>query len=186
MDLFSGAEKMLAMDEAVWMRHANPWSVWSRFLTCVPLLSLAVWSRAWLGWYSLLPIGLALFWIWYNPRAFPVPARRDNWASKGVFGERIFLERRKTDLPSHHLRTAQVLMAFSFVGAVLWIFGLATLNAWATVAGIIGVNLPKAWFVDRMVWIYEDMKDADPKYAAWLGAPASQQTGASSPRDEMM
>ncbi|MEM1453414.1 MAG: DUF6653 family protein, partial [Planctomycetota bacterium] len=33
------------MDERTWMRHASPWSVWTRFFTCVPLISLAVWSR---------------------------------------------------------------------------------------------------------------------------------------------
>ena len=27
-----------------WMRHANPWSVWTRFAV-LPLLILAVWSR---------------------------------------------------------------------------------------------------------------------------------------------
>jgi len=25
----------------------------------------------------------------------------------------------------------------------------------------------KLWFVDRMVWLYQDMKDAHPDYAAW-------------------
>ena len=28
--------------------------------------------------------------------------------------------------------------------------------------------LPKAWFVDRMVWIYHDTKDSDPTFASWL------------------
>ena len=122
----------------------------------------------WLGWYSLIPIALAFFWVWYNPRAFPPPSSADNWASKGTFGERIFLERRNTDIAPHHLRAATILTVFSFIGALIWIYGLYALNAWATVAGVIGVVLPKAWFVDRMVWIYEDMKDTDPKYAAWL------------------
>jgi len=159
---------MLSMDEAVWLRHASPWSVWSRFLTCVPFLSLAVWSRSWIGWYSLLPVAFALFWIWYNPRAFPAPKSTNNWASKGTFGERVFLERRKTDLPQHHLHAANGITMLSFIGAVIWIYGLYTLSAWATVAGVVGVVLPKAWFVDRMVWIYEDFKDADPRYKSWL------------------
>ena len=34
-----------------WMQHANAMSVWTRFAV-VPLLALAIWSRAWLGWYS--------------------------------------------------------------------------------------------------------------------------------------
>ena len=167
MDLFSGAEKMLSMDEDAWMRHANPWSVWTRFLTCVPLLSLAVWSRLWIDWYSVFPVGLALLWIWYNPRAFLAPKSTDNWASKGTFGERIFLMRRKSDLPKHHVYAANVMTLFSLIGSVIWIYGLYELNFWATIAGVIGVVLPKAWFVDRMVWIYEEMKETDPAYQAW-------------------
>src|SRR6478672_2795060 len=49
-----------------WMRHANPLSVWTRFAV-VPLIALAIWSRAWIGWYSLIPIALALTWIVFDP-----------------------------------------------------------------------------------------------------------------------
>lgn len=168
MDLFASAEKMMGMDESVWMRHANPWSVWTRFATMVPLISLAVWSRAWIGWYSLLPLGLVLLWVWYNPRAFSAPRSTDNWASKGVFGERVFLETRNTTLPRHHYVAAHVLSTLTFVGSVIWLYGLALLDFWATIAGIVGVVLPKAWFVDRMVWIFEDMKNSDPRYEGWI------------------
>lgn len=30
------------------------------------------------------------------------------------------------------------------------------------------VYLGKMWFVDRMAWLYEDMKNAHPEYAAWM------------------
>lgn len=33
-----------SMSDAVWMRHAHPWSVWTRF-TVLPLLIVAIWSR---------------------------------------------------------------------------------------------------------------------------------------------
>jgi len=167
-DLFSGAEKILSMSEGAWLRHASRWSVWSRFFTCVPLLSLAIWSRDWLGWYSVFPILLALFWVWYNPRAFPAPKSTDNWASKGTFGERIFLERRNIDLPHHHVYAANVITIFSILGAIIWVYGLYSLNAWATITGAVGMVLSKAWFVDRMVWIYDELKDSDPRYKAWL------------------
>lgn len=42
------------MSEDAWARHANPWSVWTRIATALPLLILAVWSRVWLGWRSLI------------------------------------------------------------------------------------------------------------------------------------
>jgi len=28
--------------------------------------------------------------------------------------------------------------------------------------------LGKTWYMDRMVWVYEDMKDERPQYREWL------------------
>ncbi len=167
MNIFSFSEKLMSMSDRTWMRHANPWSVWTRF-TCLPLICLAVWSRAWVGWWSLAFIALAVLWTWYNPRAFNPPQHTDRWASKGTFGERIFIERRRTDIPAHHRRAATVLTGLSALGLPVLIYGLAALNFWATACGVIAVVFPKVWFVDRMVWIYEDMKDTDDRYKSWL------------------
>ena len=30
------------------------------------------------------------------------------------------------------------------------------------------IYLGKMWFLDRMVWLYEDMKDTTPEYRSWL------------------
>ncbi len=69
MDIFDFSQKMMTMSEESWARHANPRSVYTRF-TCLPLLSLAIWSRGELGYLAIPMILLALFWIWYNPRAY--------------------------------------------------------------------------------------------------------------------
>ena len=167
MDLFKLAERGMAMDDATWMRHANPLSVWTRF-TCLPLIVLAVWSRVWLGWWAVVPLALALWWTWVNPRAFPPPASTDNWASKGTFGERVFLNRKAVPIPAHHARWAMVLGALSAVGLPPLGWGLWQLDVAVTMLGLVLVVLPKVWFVDRMVWLYEDMKDAHPDYANWL------------------
>ena len=167
MDLFKASERLMAMDDAAWARHANPWSAWSRF-SCLPLLALAVWSRAWIGWWALVPLALGLLWTWYNPRAFGPPATTDTWASKGTFGERVFLNRKAIPIPRHHARAARVLTMLSAVGAVILVYGLVVLNAWATICGLFVTVGAKAWFVDRMVWLYDDMKDDDPDYAGWL------------------
>ena len=53
------------MDESTWMRHANPWSVGTRF-TVLPLLILAIWSRVWLGWFSLFPTTVTLLIYFAN------------------------------------------------------------------------------------------------------------------------
>jgi hypothetical protein len=47
-------------------------------------------------------------------------------------------------------------------------WGLYSLDPWATAFGALGASALKLWFVDRMTWLYEDMKDASPEYAAWL------------------
>jgi len=168
MDFFAGAERLMTMNEKSWQRHAHPWSVWTQVFTPVPLLSLAIWSRVWFGEVSLLAIAVVLLWVWYNPRAFPPPRSTDNWASKGTFGERIFLARQKVQIPAHHLRAANVLSVLSALGAAIWCYGLYALDVWATVAGAIAIVLPKLWFVDRMVWLFEDMKATDPTYSSWV------------------
>ncbi|WP_298429424.1 DUF6653 family protein [uncultured Jannaschia sp.] len=158
MDVFRGAERMMAMDDATWRRHANPWSVWSRF-TVLPLLVLAIWSRVWLGWWALLPIALALGWNWLNPRVFPPVDRLGGWAGRAVMGERIFLEHR-SEIAPHHRRAATVLTWASAAGAVPLVVGLWALWWEGAVFGTLLAALPKVWFCDRMVWIYED----------WVGA----------------
>ena len=66
-----------------WRRHANPWSVYTRIP--VPLLlTAAVWSRAWIGWWSLLPVAAVVVWTMVNPRVFPPPQSIDTWASRGT------------------------------------------------------------------------------------------------------
>ena len=37
--------RSFSMSEETWQRHANPWSVWTRF-TALPLIILAAWSRS--------------------------------------------------------------------------------------------------------------------------------------------
>ena len=166
MDLFRATEHSMAMSDDVWMRHANPWSVWTRF-TCLPLILLAIWSRIWLGWWALVPLALACLWTWWNPRAFPPPSSTNNWASKGTFGERVFLNRHAIPIPEHHRRWAIALGFGSAIGLIPLVWGLWALDLTMTLLGVVLMILPKVWFVDRMVWLYEDMKDADPTYAAW-------------------
>ena len=176
MDLFNGAERLMRMDEATWARHANPWSVWTRF-SCLPLLILAIWSRVWLGWWALVPLALALFWTWINPRAFPPPDRTDGWASKGTFGERVFLNRKTVPIPAHHRNWAFALGALSALGLPPLVWGLWVLDVPMTLLGLVLVVLPKVWFVDRMVWLYEDMKATHPDYAAWEKGPGNDLEG---------
>jgi len=158
--MFRFAERLMGMNEGVWQRHANPWSVWSRF-TVLPLLVLAIWSRVWLGGWALLPIGAALAWTWLNPRVFAPVTRFDGWAQRAVLGERVFLHNRGA-VAAHHVVWARVLAALSLPGAVLMGWGLWALAPLATLCGTVLTMLPKVWFCDRMVWLYQDFLADDP------------------------
>ena len=71
----------MSMDDATWLRHANPWSVWSR-ASVLPLVILAVWSREWLGPWSWAAIALSVSWMWLNPRIFRRPVPRQHRAPR--------------------------------------------------------------------------------------------------------
>jgi uncharacterized protein DUF6653 len=74
--------KLFGLEGERWMRHANPVSVWTRFAV-LPLLALAVWSREWIGWWSLAAVALVLVFMMVNPLLFPPPRSTRHWASKG-------------------------------------------------------------------------------------------------------
>jgi hypothetical protein len=161
MDVFAAAERLMTMDDRAWAWHANPWSVGTRMLA-LPLIALAVWSRAWIGWWSLGAVALALAFVWANPRLFPPPADWNTWAGRGTLGERVWLARARLVLPRHHVRAAWALTALSAAGIAPLVWGLAAFDAGWTVAGLILVALPKLWFVDRMVWLHQDVTSIGP------------------------
>lgn len=155
------------MDEATWQRHANPWSVYTRMAT-VPFIVLAFWSPAWIGWWSLVPIAIVFVWLWFNPRVFPPPKSTNNWASKAVFGERVWLNRKNVPIPAHHSRAANLLSVLGTIGVPAFLYGIVTQELWPALFGMALTFVGKLWFIDRMVWLYEDMKDATPEYRSWL------------------
>lgn len=156
----SFAERLMAMSDDVWERHANPWSGWSR-LTIPPVFVAAVWSRVWLGWWSLVPIALVCLWTWLNPRVFRRPDSIDNWMSKGVLGERVWLARAQTPIPAHHRQMPHILAAVSGVGLIPLAWGLWALDPWPVLTGLVLVTGGKLWFLDRMVWLFEETRALD-------------------------
>lgn len=150
------------LDRGGWARHANPWSGWTRFATCLPLLVLAIWSRTWIGWWSILPIALALLWIAVNPHAFPPPADDRHWMTRAVMGERHWTRRDERALPARHRLAPHLLAALAGSGLPFLVYGLWRLEVWPTLVGLGLVIVGKLWFCDRMVWIYDDMVREDP------------------------
>lgn len=160
-----------ALDDEAWVRHANPWSGWSRFATVLPLLVFAFWSRVWFGWWSVLPIATALAWTWLNPRVFP-PARSDApWIAKGVLGERLGTRRDAVPVPEHHRLVPHLLNGASATGGALVVWGVADLAVWPTLLGAALATGSKLWYIDRMAWLYADLMAAHPdlRYRGWPG-----------------
>lgn len=56
----------------------------------------------------------------------------------------------------------------SAIGAPFLIWGLAALSLWPMLLGLVLMIGGKMWFLDRMVWLYDDMARTHPEYAAWL------------------
>ena len=160
-------ESLMGMNDATWKRHANPWSVWTRFLI-LPLLVLAIWSRVWIGWWCLAAIALLIVWTVINPRAFPKPSSTHGWASRATFGERVWLNRKTVPIPEHHYRFSHALNAVTASALIPLIYGLITYELLITFLGLALIIVGKLWFLDRMVWLYQDMKGSNQDYASWL------------------
>lgn len=149
------AQQLMTMDDAVWARHANPLSGWSR-VSILPLLAMAVWSRLWIGWWAIIPVTAVLIWTWLNPRLFRAPASFDNWMSKGVLGERVWLSWQGDPRLAHHAPIIRALTLTTLGGLGLLLAGLAVLSVPLTTTGLAAAMLSKLWILDRMVWIYSE------------------------------
>jgi hypothetical protein len=169
LDIFELATKLMVMDEETWMRHANPISGWTRILS-FPFFILSFWSRKWIGWWCLIPIGIMSLWAFLNPRLFPKPVTTRRWVSRGVLGERAFTQERKKPgniLPHHHVKVANITTLIAGFGSIILIYGLITIQILPTLLGASIAFLGKMWYVDRMVWLFEDIKNMEP-FNSWL------------------
>jgi hypothetical protein len=155
------------VNEDTWRRHSNPRSVWTRY-AALPLLIASIWSRKWLTWWALVPISLSILWLWLNPRIFKPPLSTNNWASKAVLGERVWLNRKKIPIPHRHQLSIPLLAVSSIAGLFLLAWGLIKYSVCATICGMAWILGFKSWFNNRMVLLYDEMKDASPEYRFWL------------------
>jgi hypothetical protein len=90
---------------AIFARHANPWSAWTRWAS-TPLVLVPVWTRH--PSHAVL-IGA---WLAVNPVAFPKVTDERNWATRAMLGEELWITRRPKD-------TATVLSVVTSAAAVV-------------------------------------------------------------------
>jgi hypothetical protein len=164
--------KAFGLTDEVWRRHANPWSVYTR-VPIPALLALAVWSRAWIGRWSSVPIGIVGLWILVNPRAFPPPRSDDRWATQAVLGEQLWTASRKQGRPSRRRVAPVVLIGLNTAGMAVLVRGLVARDPWMTATGLAVHMAGKNWFLDRMAWHYQDAV-RERAAASTSGSPASR------------
>jgi hypothetical protein len=138
------------MTDTAWKRHANPWSVWTRF-AAIPAFELAVWSREWIGWWSLAGVAAVVAWLWLNVHVFR-PVEPTSWAARGIYGEHLHVTGKA---PAAHTTVLRLLIAAGLIGFAFIAWGLVTLEIWPAVFGTTLLVLAQLWRIDRYGLLYE-------------------------------
>lgn len=153
--------------EKTWERHANPWSFWTRAPILIPLLAL-VWYHRDLGLWSLPLFAGLIVWTIINPMVFPRPRTTDRWEARTTFGEKIWMRRREIPIPRHHYRAAVLTLSLSGLGTLVAFPAAYVQQLWPTLMfGTLAI-LGKLWYLDRMAWLYADLKDTRDEFKSWL------------------
>jgi hypothetical protein len=92
----------------------------------------------------------------------------NTWHAKATFGERVWLNRRNILIPDNHENAATILTWVSGAGFAAAVGGAYLNDIWLTLVGLVITYTGKLLFLNVMVKLYDEMKDTDPKYAAWL------------------
>jgi hypothetical protein len=83
-------EDWRTVKRAVFARHSNPWSAWTRWASA-PLMLVPVWRRSWRD------AALVGVWMAVNPVVFGEPAHKRAWATRAVLGEEQWIAARPLD-----------------------------------------------------------------------------------------
>lgn len=157
----------LRLSDENWMRHVHPCNVWMRYTT-LPLLLLSIWSRQWWSWWSIVPGALVLGWWLFYPLVFSTPLTTKSWASKSVLGERVYLQRDQVPLLAIHRSPIPKLLHVAIViGSLVTLWAAVYYALFVAILSMSLTCLSRSWLLDRMVWLYEDMKHVHDAYAAW-------------------
>ncbi|OBA77823.1 hypothetical protein A9W99_04760 [Mycobacterium sp. 1164966.3] len=75
---------------AIFARHCNPWSAWTRWAS-TPLVLVPIWTRRWSHG------ALVAFWLAVNPVIFGPPRDEHAWSTRAMLGEEQWITRRPRD-----------------------------------------------------------------------------------------
>lgn len=136
-----------------WRRHANPWSVFTRF-AAIPAGILAGWSRVWIGWWAVLPLVLVVVWLIINPFVFKPIDKPTHWISKGILGEQLWLE--GSPALATHRGALRVLLGFGILGMASMFAGVIWLNPWLAGVGAVLVTATQVWRIKRFARAFDE------------------------------
>lgn len=142
----------MLLSEAMWRRHANRWSVYTRF-AALPAGIAAGWSRVWLGWWAVAPLCLVVVWLVVNPFVFAPVEKPQRWIEKGILGEQLWLEGKSAATHKWRLRA----LAFAgFAGLAAMITGIAALQLWLALGGAAVVTVAQLARIRRFAAVYDE------------------------------
>jgi Family of unknown function (DUF6653) len=95
---------------AIFSRHANPWSAWTRWAS-TPLVLVPVWTRR--RSHAVL-VGA---WLAVNPVIFPKVTDERNWATRAMLGEELWITRRPKDAATVLSIVTSVLAVIALIAA---------------------------------------------------------------------
>lgn len=136
---------MTTLKRAVFARHSNPLSAWSRWAS-IPLIAAPFWTRS--KPVSILVTG----WMLVNPVIFPEPRTRSAWATRAMLGEEEWSSRPRRD------RATAVNVATTAAMAALVLGGRR--RSWRIVVPAAGVQM------GLVMWFWKLMADRYDRAAA--------------------
>jgi hypothetical protein len=112
---------------AIFARHANPWSAWTRWAS-TPLVLVPAWTRR--RSHAVL-VGA---WLAMNPVIFPKVSDERNWATRAMLGEELWITRRPKDAATVLTIVTSVVAVVAIVAAHRHRLGLAAVATAAQMA----------------------------------------------------
>ncbi|MEL6582687.1 MAG: DUF6653 family protein [Pseudomonadota bacterium] len=160
MAVLTRVAEFFGLDDEGWERHANPWSVYTRF-AIFPALTLVLLQWGVWGWWTVLPVAALLIFTKINPRLFPAVQRNSGWCWAAVMGEKVWLSA-DARIPQIRLHWAGVLSIAQVFPVAIWLIGLIFLWPWVAIVGMLGTLATKLLFLDQMVKLYREVEGSDP------------------------
>ncbi|MDF2177366.1 hypothetical protein P2G88_03790 [Aliiglaciecola sp. CAU 1673] len=158
---------LLWLSGLYWVRHIHPYCLYCGYVSLLMILG-ALWWRPYLGLWTLLPISMGVLWLWQGPRLLEPPKTSKRWASRAVLGIRVWRNRKQIPIGAEHLDMVRIILGL-LSGTWLMLFtALILQHSHLAVAGFSLLLLSQSWFLDRMVWLFDDMARNHADYNNWL------------------